>query len=231
MKYIFDVDGTLTLSRGRIDPEFKEFCMEFFDNNDVYLVSGSDKPKTVEQIGEDLYNKAKIVYNCSGNDVWVADSNIYKSEWKIQQSILFWLRDAVEKSSYHTKTGKHIDIRTGLVNFSMVGRNASPAQRKEYHEYDLVSNDRNVIAFELNKKFGDKIQVDVAGETGVDIMEPGHDKSQILHDFTGQEVMFFGDRTEEGGNDYTIAKTLKDFGGTVHTVKDWKDTSQILKKL
>ena len=113
----------------------------------------------------------------------------------------------------------------------MVGRNASPAQRKEYHEYDLVSNDRNVIAFELNKKFGDKIQVDVAGETGVDIMEPGHDKSQILHDFTGQEVMFFGDRTEKGGNDYTIAKTLKDFGGTVHTVKDWKDTSQILKKL
>ena len=231
MKYIFDVDGTLTPSRGRIDPEFKEFCMEFFDKNDVYLVSGSDKPKTVEQIGEDLYNKAKIVYNCSGNDVWVGDSNVYKSEWKIHASILFWLRAAVEKSSYHTKTGKHIDIRTGLVNFSIVGRNATPAQRKEYHKYDLVSHDRAVIAQELNKKFGDKIQVEVAGETGVDIMEPGHDKSQILHDFAGQEVMFFGDRTEEGGNDYTIAKTLKDFGGTVHTVKDWKDTLQILKNL
>ena len=231
MKYIFDVDGTLTPSRGRIDPEFKEFCMEFFDKNDVYLVSGSDKPKTVEQIGEDLYNKAKIVYNCSGNDVWVGDSNVYKSEWKIHASILFWLRAAVEKSSYHTKTGKHIDIRTGLVNFSIVGRNATPAQRKEYHKYDLVSHDRAVIAQELNKKFGDKIQVEVAGETGVDIMEPGHDKSQILHDFAGQEVTFFGDRTEEGGNDYTIAKTLKDFGGTVHTVKDWKDTLQILRNL
>ena len=49
--FIFDVDGTLTPSRGEINPAFKAFLMEFAQRNKVYLVTGSDKPKTVEQIG------------------------------------------------------------------------------------------------------------------------------------------------------------------------------------
>ena len=32
--YIFDVDGTLTLSRTLIDPEFKEFFLKFITDND-----------------------------------------------------------------------------------------------------------------------------------------------------------------------------------------------------
>ena len=53
-KFIFDVDGTLTPSRGIIDLEFKAFFNTFCLMNDVYLVTGSDKPKTVEQISEIL---------------------------------------------------------------------------------------------------------------------------------------------------------------------------------
>ena len=45
-EFIFDVDGTLTPSRGTIDPEFKEFFMAFAKKNNVYLVTGSDRPKT-----------------------------------------------------------------------------------------------------------------------------------------------------------------------------------------
>ena len=66
-KYIFDVDGTLTPSRGKIDPEFLEFFNEFIKENKVYLATGSDAPKTIEQIGQDLFNSVERVYNCSGN--------------------------------------------------------------------------------------------------------------------------------------------------------------------
>ena len=52
-EFIFDVDGTLTPSRGTIDAGFKEFFMDFCNKNNVYLVTGSDRPKTIEQIGED----------------------------------------------------------------------------------------------------------------------------------------------------------------------------------
>ena len=51
--YIFDIDGTLTPSRGRIDPEFETFFKSFINKNKVSLVTGSDRPKTLEQIGID----------------------------------------------------------------------------------------------------------------------------------------------------------------------------------
>ena len=63
-KYVFDVDGTLTPSRGLIDPEFKAFFNAFCLFNDVYLVTGSDRDKTIEQVGEDTYNLCKRVYQC-----------------------------------------------------------------------------------------------------------------------------------------------------------------------
>ena len=50
-KFIFDVDGTLTESRKYMDisfmSEFIIFCCKF----DTYLVTGSDRDKTVEQVG------------------------------------------------------------------------------------------------------------------------------------------------------------------------------------
>ncbi len=55
VRYIFDVDGTLTLSRQKIDPEFKKFLLDFSSKNDVYLVTGSDRDKTVEQLTHELY--------------------------------------------------------------------------------------------------------------------------------------------------------------------------------
>ena len=245
MKYIFDIDGTLTPSRGIMNEEFKEFCMDFFDKKEVYLITGSDRSKTIEQIGEDLYNKAKIVYNCSGNDIYVAESNIHKTDWKLDNSISFWLRNALEKSSYHTKTGNHIEHRTGLVNFSIVGRNATQEQREAYYKYDCSNHERATIAQELNKKFGKKINATVAGETGIDIVKPGSDKSQVVPDFDGQDIVFFGDKTEEGGNDYTIAEAFKGRKQTVVIssqlqedaevtqaivpVKNWEETWEVLK--
>ena len=52
-KFIFDVDGTLTPSRGKIDPDFLQFMLYFAGINDVYLVTGSDRDKTLEQVGLD----------------------------------------------------------------------------------------------------------------------------------------------------------------------------------
>ena len=65
MKYIFDVDGTLTLSRQVIDSSFEAFMIVFCCKHDVYLVTGSDRQKTVDQLGLDICYRAKRVYNCS----------------------------------------------------------------------------------------------------------------------------------------------------------------------
>ena len=79
-KFIFDVDGTLTPSRERIDKEFEEWFLDFCMWHDVYLVTGSDNPKTIEQVGESIGNACKKLYNCSGSDVYEQGKNTKERE-------------------------------------------------------------------------------------------------------------------------------------------------------
>ena len=69
-KFIFDVDGTLTPSRKKIVHEFWAPFLIFCRKHDGYLVTGSDRQKTLEQLGLDICYTAKRVYNCSGCDVY-----------------------------------------------------------------------------------------------------------------------------------------------------------------
>ena len=53
INYMFDIDGTLTPSRLPIDKDFEVFLKQWILNKQTYLVTGSDKEKTIEQIGTD----------------------------------------------------------------------------------------------------------------------------------------------------------------------------------
>lgn len=221
-KWVFDVDGTLTPSRGKMDEQFKSFMMEMADRNDVYIVTGSDRDKTLEQVGEDLYNRCKIVFNCSGNDIWEQDKNVFTTKWKLSEELTAVLETALEKSKYPVKTGKHIEYRPGMVNFSIVGRNATHVERKDYHNFDNQTGERKLLAKIINKT--DKtITAQVAGETGIDILERKKDKRQVMDWFSKDDtVHFFGDRMEQGGNDEPLATA--NANGYNTTVKNWEDT-------
>jgi len=231
-KYIFDVDGTLTPSRGQINKEFGHWLKKFAQYDEVYLVTGSDKPKTVEQVGEFLYNSCERVYQCSGAEVYDKDEVIFESSWEAPLSLIQELRIKLKENKFGLRTGNHIEHRTGLVNFSIVGRNCTLGERKLYVKYDEENNDRKIIAEDLSVKFPD-IEFKVAGETGIDITPRGGDKSQILKDFDHyDQIYFFGDKTELGGNDYEIFKAVKHLPcGKSYTVEGWQDTWNILKSI
>ena len=228
--FIFDVDGTLTPSRGEINPGFKSFLMEFALRNKVYLVTGSDKPKTVEQIGEDLYNRCHTVYNCSGNDVWQKDKNIFTNTWKLSRIANKWLQEQLDASKFKLRTGLHFEHRTGMVNFSVVGRNADAEQRAAYVAFEEQNGERKKIADAFNTMFPD-LEAKVGGETGIDIAPRGANKSQILRDFKKDDTIhFYGDAMFEGGNDKPLADTLMQYQlGFSHQVRDWKHTWEKLK--
>ena len=225
--YLFDVDGTLTPSRGTIDTYsgFKKWFTKFASVNNVVLVTGSDRPKTVEQLGETIYRTCKRVYNCSGNDVYEQDKQIKFNDWKLPMDSLLWLQSKLDHSPFETKTGKHFEHRTGMCNFSVVGRNANPKERKEYYEYDCETKERETIAKEFKEKFPE-IQADVGGETGLDIFPVGYDKGQVVKDYDIDTIKFFGDRCDPQGNDYAIAKLLKPH--QVFHVKDWEHCWELL---
>jgi len=207
-KFIFDVDGTLTPSRASIDYEFKDYFLDFCYGNDVYLITGSDYPKTLEQVGSDICLAVSKIYNCSGNDVWEKGVNVYTLDWEIPNNAEHWLLNKLEDSNFKLRTGQHIEKRPGLVNFSIVGRGATKVQRAEYVKWDTRIFEREHIAKEFNEMFPD-LCAKVGGETGIDIFPLGRDKGQIINDFGPNDVLyFFGDRMDSDGNDYPLAQVV-----------------------
>lgn len=232
-KFIFDVDGTLTPSRGRIDKKFAAWFSRFCETHDVYLVSGSDRCKTIEQIGEYIYHQCKRVYNCSGNDVWCGDLQIRTSQWQLPAEAESWLKDILKQSQFPLRTGLHIEHRPGMINFSIIGRNATLGERKLYVKWDNEQNERNKIAEQFNYMFPE-IEARPGGETGIDIAPRGLNKSQILVDFDLENdfILFFGDRLDENGNDFPLADALfRGWQGVNCSVEGWQHTWKLLKDM
>ena len=221
-KFIFDVDGTLTDSRQQIDLSFEVYMIKFCCKYDVYLVTGSDRAKTVEQVGLDIYYRSKRVYNCSGSDVYEKNINVYKSDWKPSRKLINFLSDELDFSTFPHKTGNHIEHRPGGINFSILGRGEdSMKYRKEYVKWDINTTERILMSDRIKSEFPD-LNIQIGGQTGLDISDS--DKSQILRDFNSEdELVFFGDMMKEGQNDYPLAVAVDKRGGTNYTVGSWQE--------
>ena len=228
-RYIFDVDGTLTPSRSRMNKGFALWFSVFCDMHDVYLVTGSDRRRTIEQLGEELYNKCTRVYQCAGNDVWEKDVNVRTSTVDVPDSMLETL-DAIEKASlFEHRTGEHIDNRPGLMNFSVLGKGATIQQRADYHRWDSAMSERGYIAHTLKSAYGEDFDIAIAGDTGIDITHKNSSKKQILTDFSDDDIIhFYGDNMVEGGNDHELAIEVLSRGDIAVSVDDWNHTWELL---
>ena len=228
-KYIFDVDGTLTPSRKEIVHEFWAPFLIFCRNHDVYLVTGSDRQKTLEQLGLDICYTAKRVYNCSGSDVYERNVNVYRDDWELPKDVERFLEDELAYSCFPIRNGNHIERRPGGINFSILGRDNDPMLgREEYIKWDKERLEREDIADRIRNHFPE-LNVQVGGQTGLDISNK--DKSQILRDFSkDDDIHFFGDMMEKGQNDYPLAMGIvNNMMGTAYNVSDWKETRTLLE--
>ena len=141
----------------------------------------------------------------------------------------FFLEQLLEKSEYPHRFGNHIEERVGLVNFSVVGRNCSQDHRETYYEWDDERSERLRFAEEIKNNFPG-IDASVGGQISIDIHPIGRDKGQVLDDIE-DNFTFFGDKLEEGGNDYPVLleNTQRELeGNEFFHVKSWKDTNNFL---
>ena len=231
MIYLFDVDGTLTDSRQPIDKDFEDYLIDFFSYFDCSIVTGSDYSKTEEQLGSTLCNLAEYSFNCSGNSVWQKGKEIFSSPWTLPEEVKNYLELELSLSGFDIRTGNHIEVRPGSVNFSVVGRNANLDERTYYRIYDMQNNERIRIAKQINERY-EGVTALVGGETGIDIFETNKDKRQVLEYFPNRTFCFFGDKTGPGGNDYPLANILdKSSSNMVFQVNEWKETEKILKQI
>ena len=78
----------------------------------------------------------------------------------------------------------------------------------------------------------------MGGQISIDIYPKGMDKSQIFNVIKQErlvqpdEYIFIGDRTKEGGNDYPLAKLMKETNNCyTFQTNGWEQTQEILENL
>ena len=242
--FIFDVDGTLTPSRQPMTKEFQKFFKEWVKKNKFYLVTGSDLPKLQEQMCYfDI--EAEGIFTCCGNEFWKPDPSIpitsaeqiYHNKFKPPQDLIEFLEEKLETSDYHHRAGNHIEDRGTLLNFSIVGRDCSLQQRKDYYEYDKLTDERKTITKYIRESWNDLDAV-IGGQISIDIYPKGNDKSQVLNVIEQErlvppsEYIFIGDGIENGGNDYPLAELMDNTEiCDWHHTKGWEHTKKILESL
>ena len=228
INYVFDVDGTLTPSRLKMDVEFEKFFRNWIKNKNVYLLTGSDHDKTIEQVGVNIWKEVTESHQCGGNVVFRQGDMIEVSKLQPSKSLLDTCKNLIDISNYSVKAGNHIEERVGLLNISVVGRNCTQKQREEYYEWDKINKEREFICQAINKMFPE-LEASAGGQISVDIHKFGKNKSQIRRKIEG-DIWFFCDKTMEGGNDYPIANVLKE-PDKVFQVDDWEHTYKLLKEI
>jgi len=243
--FLFDVDGTLTVAKQKMDPLFQKDFLKWMEGKEVYIVSGGTFERILNQVGTDVLDKTSGVFACMGNAFLQKPDLVNETgfnEWELVYANKFVypknlnrrLESIVAKSDFSIKTGRHYEERVGMLNFSIVGRNANQEQRKRYEEWDAEKQERKQIVEVLKKKFN-TLDFVIGGAVSMDIFNKGNDKSQIIKRYFEEALEhnkfhFVGDRIPSPGNDHTLAEKLRKHpNGAAYEVETWEDTAKLLK--
>ncbi|XP_034935465.1 phosphomannomutase 2 [Chelonus insularis] len=228
---LFDVDGTLTKPRQKIETSIEQSLFELAKKEkfDIGVVGGSDLDKLKEQLGgNDIFKKYKYVFAENGliaykNGKQLPSESIQQfiGEDALQDLIDFCLK-YISELKLPFKRGTFIEFRTGMINVSPVGRNCSQKERIQFYEYDKEHQIREKFILALKKKFPDlALTYSIGGQISFDIFPFGWDKTYCLrHIDEYDEIHFFGDKTRKGGNDYEIYESDLTVGHRVDSPED-----------
>uniref|UniRef100_A0A8D0H897 Phosphomannomutase n=1 Tax=Sphenodon punctatus TaxID=8508 RepID=A0A8D0H897_SPHPU len=141
---LFDVDGTLTLARQKIDPEVAEFLQELRERVMIGVVGGSDYSKIAEQLGEgdEVIDKFDYVFAENGT-VQYKDGQLVSKQAiqnhlgeELLQDLINFCLNYMALLKLPKKRGTFIEFRNGMLNISPVGRSCTPEERLEFSELD-----------------------------------------------------------------------------------------------
>lgn len=216
--YIFDMDGTITPARQQMLPDFCYRFLPWLKAHIAYLACGSNYEKITEQLSPDVLSAFSGIYSSMGNVYHQKGHEIYRKEIKLNKEMLQFLERCRRNTAYHgTLYGNYLELRPGMLNFSVLGRSCPFAERLKYHDWDNEHHERENIAQEMNEKFP-QYETTVGGKISLDIVTRGCGKDQIAHalreKYPNDKLIFFGDKTAKGGNDYTIAEAMRNMANT-----------------
>lgn len=238
---LFDIDGTLTESRLIIKQNMID-CLKkaiSYDDIDIATIGGSDLPKAKEQLQSAIdlcyyvFTENGLVYlDEKKNLVKVSSITEYLNYDRLKELVNFCLR-YVADLDIPIKTGTFVELRTGLINISPIGRNCTQEERNKFVEYNKETHVIEKFRGELLKNFGEKfkLSMSVGGQISFDVFPTGWDKRFCLQFIENKydNIVFFGDKGYFGGNDYEIMTCDRITKGI--KVKNPEDTIQKINEI
>lgn len=236
--FLFDVDGTLTLSRKEAAEEMKNFLTDLKGKALTGFVGGSDIAKQKEQLGDECISLFKYCFPQNGLHFYKdgeevsSESYIQEVGEKLHQEIVNYAMKKMSKIDLPLKRGNFIEFREAMINISPIGRSCSSEERKAFVEYEKTHKVREELVSKLKAKFDSKnMSFSIGGEISIDCFPKGWNKTYCLKHLAKEdiaEIHFFGDMTSEGGNDHEIAK---DSRVVSHTVTSPEDTMRQVEEV
>ena len=210
--FVFDMDGTLTPARLPMTQEFAEKFYQWQKTHNSFIATGSDYHKVTEQLPQNVIDAFSGIYAVMGNQLTIKGNVVYQKEFKADSKLYERLEMYRQQSTYpYQLYPNYIEIRIGMVNFSILGRDCPYAEREKYAAWDKQEKEREKIAEQLRMDFP-QYDISVGGSISMDITPKGCGKGQIAHHlremYPNEKIIFFGDKTFPGGNDYELAQTL-----------------------
>ena len=240
----FDLDGTLAPSKSYLPDRVGELLDILLDHFDICVISGGKFGQFQTQLlnglpaADNKLTKLHLMPTC-GTRYYKYDFK--KSAWGLvyaenftdeeKHSIIEALSKGIDALDYREQKtwGEIIEDRGSQITFSALGQDIVAKLGEEgvrlKEEWDPDSSKKDKLR-DFVATLIPEFEVRVGGTTSIDITKPGIDKAYGMNklmeilDVRKEEILFFGDRLAEGGNDYPV----KEMGIDCLEVSSWQDT-------
>ena len=242
----FDVDQTLNIAKTPIPDEIADLLTQCLDHFEICPISGQKFDQFLYQIVDRL--KDAKPEQLQHLHLFVAQGtqyyryNVKKQDWdqvynypltdaqvkKITEAIEtaakelgYWEQDKVAEGD------EIIENRLSQVTFSALGQKAGT---EEKYAWDPNCKKREKIVARA-KELAPEFDYEIGGTTSINAVTPGMNKvfgmTHLLEELkvNKEDILYFGDMTQPGGNDYPVVQ----MGIDTITVRSHEDTAYALR--
>ncbi len=239
----FDLDDTLAITKSPISDEMGQLLIELLNTYDVCIISGGKFEQFKRQVVDrleapsHLLNRLHLMPTC-GTRYYRYDE--LKNDWALQyaedlsesqkKQIITVLESSAREVGLweESPAGDIIEDRGSQVTYSALGQQASPESKYAWAEKNAEA--KKVLRQKVADLLPD-LEVRLGGSTSIDITRIGIDKAYGMGklieaiDVNQEQILFIGDKLQEGGNDYPV----KAMGIDTIEVDRWEDTAFVLR--
>lgn len=218
--FLFDVDDTIADSGRRISAEMVALFNSMPSDIEIGIVGGGMYNKIADQVRHHpkitrVFSECGCVYhrrqkNGIMEEMYRKDVREHVDYICIQSVIKTALRFLSDVS--YPLAGHMIDVRSGIVYISLVGLNATDAERAIYFAVDHKHGIRQALLKILGDKLAEegmlnRIAVVEGGSVGIAVYPAEYDKVQIMQSLNVgayKKIVYFGDKYKKNGNDVAL---------------------------